>query len=277
MGAGRHKKGANNQLPQQYSDAGKRKLVSTSGPPATGRHRGAGRSRGRREVPVPHIVAGIAIAGLLSGSAVAGGSGSDRRSSAVTATESPVAAAVAQRRVPVSRSTSRTPGPGIVSDEVERRAADRAGALARLRREAEQQEMRREAARWVLPVDVYHLTGRFGERSSLWGSTHTGLDFATDWGAPIHAVAAGRVTEAGWAGAYGYRTIVELSDGTEIWYCHQSRIDVNPGRVVARGQTIGGVGSTGNSTGSHVHIEVRPGGGDPTDPEVAFADHGVVP
>ncbi|NHA01276.1 M23 family metallopeptidase [Nocardioides sp. W3-2-3] len=134
---------------------------------------------------------------------------------------------------------------------------------------------RREAAQWVLPVATYRLTGTFGERSSLWSTVHTGLDFATDTGTPIHAVAGGKVTSAGWAGAYGFRTIIESPDGTEIWYAHQSRITVEVGDPVERGQKIGEVGSTGNSTGSHVHVEVRPDGGDPIDPKTALADHGA--
>ena len=96
-------------------------------------------------------------------------------------------------------------------------------------------------------------------------------------GTPIHSIAAGVVTDTGWVGSYGYRTIVELADGTQIWYAHQSRIDVEVGAEVRRGQTIGAVGSTGNSTGSHVHVEARPGGGDPVDPQVAFPEHGVQP
>ncbi len=127
----------------------------------------------------------------------------------------------------------------------------------------------------MLPVESYRLTGRFGERSSLWSTTHTGLDFATDYGSPIHAVASGVVTDAGWDGPYGYRTVVTLPDGTELWYAHQSRILVDLGDRVERGQSLGEVGSTGNSTGSHVHLEVRPGGGDPVDPETALAAHGA--
>ena len=126
-------------------------------------------------------------------------------------------------------------------------------------------------------MSSYRLTGTFGVRSYLWRTVHTGLDFAAPTGTGIHAIAGGEVTEAGWAGAYGYRTIVALPDGTEIWYCHQSRIDVRSGEEVERGQAIGAVGSTGNVTGPHLHLEVRPGGGDPVDPQAALAEHGVDP
>lgn len=130
---------------------------------------------------------------------------------------------------------------------------------------------------WVLPVTGYALSARFGQSSSLWARVHTGLDFAGPSGSTIVSVASGTVTSTGYEGAYGNRTVVTLEDGTEIWYCHQSRIAVQPGEAVRAGQTIGYTGSTGNVTGPHLHLEVRPGGGDPVDPEAALREHGVTP
>lgn len=130
---------------------------------------------------------------------------------------------------------------------------------------------------WVLPVAGYHLTGRFGQRSSLWSTVHTGLDFAGPSGTTIVSVAGGTVKSAGYEGAYGNRTVITLPDGTDIWYCHQSRIAVSPGEKVGPGQVIGYTGSTGNVTGPHLHLEVHPGGGGPVDPEVALPAHGVTP
>ncbi|MFY0409068.1 M23 family metallopeptidase [Solicola sp. PLA-1-18] len=128
---------------------------------------------------------------------------------------------------------------------------------------------------WVLPVAGYRLTARFGQSSSLWATVHTGLDFAAPSGTTIVSVARGTVKEVSYAGAYGNRTVVTLEDGTEIWYCHQSATRVKPGDPVDPGQPIGNVGSTGNVTGPHLHLEVRPGGGSPVDPQVALAEHGV--
>ena len=130
---------------------------------------------------------------------------------------------------------------------------------------------------WHLPTQGYHLTARFGQAGGHWVSNHTGLDFAAPTGTPIFAVAAGTITETGWAGAYGNRTVETLPDGTELWYAHQSAIRVKVGQQVLSGQTIGAVGSTGNTTGPHVHLEVRPGGGDPVDPYQALVVHGVKP
>ncbi|WP_221177268.1 M23 family metallopeptidase [Nocardioides marmoriginsengisoli] len=130
---------------------------------------------------------------------------------------------------------------------------------------------------WVLPTVGYHLTARFGQSSGLWSRNHTGLDFAAPSGTPIYAIANGVITSTGYDGAYGNKTVETLADGTEIWYCHQSEIGVTVGQKVVQSTQIGRVGSSGNVTGPHVHIEVRPGGGDPVDPYPAFIYHGVTP
>ena len=130
---------------------------------------------------------------------------------------------------------------------------------------------------WVLPTIGYHLTARFGQASGLWAHLHTGLDFAAPSGNPIFAVANGVITDTGYDGAYGNKTVETLPDGTEIWYCHQSSIGVSVGEKVIQSEQIGNVGSTGNVTGPHVHIEVHPGGGDPVDPYPEFVEHGVTP
>jgi murein DD-endopeptidase MepM/ murein hydrolase activator NlpD len=161
----------------------------------------------------------------------------------------------------------------------EKQAKKRSAALAELAASAEKQAALIAKNAWQLPVapNAYHLTSRFGECSGLWSHCHTGLDFAAPTGTPIHAVASGTVTEAGSAGAYGNRTIVTLEDGTELWYCHQTSFAVSTGEHVRAGEVIGSVGSTGNVTGPHVHLEVRPGAGDPVDPFAALTAHGLRP
>jgi hypothetical protein len=127
---------------------------------------------------------------------------------------------------------------------------------------------------WQYPLSSVQLTATFGQYG-LWSSYHTGLDFNGDTGDPIYAIANGTVTEAGYDGAYGNKTVVTLEDGTEIWYCHQTTFNVSVGDVVRGGEVIGSVGSTGRVTGSHLHLEVRPGGGDPVDPYAAMQQHGL--
>ncbi|MFD3543570.1 M23 family metallopeptidase [Streptomyces sp. NPDC058662] len=157
--------------------------------------------------------------------------------------------------------------------EAARKAAEAAAAEAAAKVAQEAEEARKaaeaEAAReraaasagtYVLPTSAYTLTSRYGASGSMWSSgSHTGLDFAAPTGTPVKAVAAGKITSAGWSGAYGYRIVLELEDGTEIWYCHLSSMAVTSGSVGA-GDTIGRVGATGNVTGPHLHLEVRKGG-----------------
>ena len=160
---------------------------------------------------------------------------------------------------------------------IEEQSEQRHAALASLAASAERRADQIAKNLWVLPTIGYHLTARFGQASGLWSHNHTGLDFAAPSGNPIFAVANGVITYAGYDGAYGNKTVETLADGTEIWYCHQSTIGVSVGEKVIQSEQIGTLGSTGNTTGPHVHIEIHPGGGDPVDPYPEFVYHGVTP
>ncbi|MEV4437831.1 M23 family metallopeptidase [Streptomyces sp. NPDC049577] len=129
---------------------------------------------------------------------------------------------------------------------------------------------------YVLPVASYTLTAGFGQSGDMWSANHTGTDFAAPTGTPVKAVGAGTVTQAGWAGAYGYRIVLTLDDGTELWFCHLSSMVVTSGKVAA-GDVIGRVGATGNVTGPHLHLEVRPGGDAPVDPLPWLGHRGLQP
>ncbi|GGR69725.1 MULTISPECIES: M23 family metallopeptidase [Streptomyces] len=156
-------------------------------------------------------------------------------------------------------------------------AAEKAKAEAK--RAAEEKRLAELARQYALPTSAYTITSTFGQAGSMWSSGHhTGLDFAAPTGTLIKAVHSGTITEAGWAGAYGYRTILTLDDGTELWFCHQSSINVTAGQKVATGEVIGRVGATGNVTGPHLHLEVHPGGA-PTgiDPMAWLRDKGLTP
>ena len=98
------------------------------------------------------------------------------------------------------------------------------------------------------------LTSRYGYR---WGKTHKGIDIGASTGTPIYASASGTVTFSGWNGAYGYLIIVSHSNGIQTYYAHCSKILVNVGQAVSAGEQIGKVGSTGRSTGPHLHFEIR--------------------
>ena len=118
----------------------------------------------------------------------------------------------------------------------------------------------------VLPLASYHLSAGFGLTGPLWEAEHGGQDFGSYTGDQIVSVAAGVVTEVAYAGPYGLRTIVTLPDETEVWYCHQTSASVYAGEAVDVADPVGTVGSTGNTTGPHLHLEVRPDGGSPVDP-----------
>jgi murein DD-endopeptidase MepM/ murein hydrolase activator NlpD len=191
--------------------------------------------------------------------------------------------ALAGRQRAVSRDSQREALRDAASAELqsaaESQAQERNAALAALAASAEKHANQIAANAWHLPVaaGVYHLPSRFGECSYLWSNCHTGLDFAAPTGTPILSVANGVVTETGYSGAYGNRTIVTLEDGTELWYCHQTSILVSVGETVRGGQQLGTVGSTGNVTGPHLHLEVHPGAGDAVDPYAALVVHGIQP
>lgn len=101
------------------------------------------------------------------------------------------------------------------------------------------------------------ITSRYGESSSLRKSTHTGLDIAATTGTPIQVVADGIVTSASYNGAYGNLVKVSHENGVETWYAHTSKMYVTVGQTVIAGEVIAAVGSTGNSTGPHLHFEIR--------------------
>ncbi len=104
------------------------------------------------------------------------------------------------------------------------------------------------------------ISSRFGARSSIRSSAHTGLDIATSTGTPVKAAAAGTVTFAGWKGSYGNLMVITHSNGVQTYYGHCSKLYLSAGTTVSQGQTIAAVGSTGNSTGPHLHFEIRVNG-----------------
>ena len=123
---------------------------------------------------------------------------------------------------------------------------------------------------FVLPITGAVISSGFGWRvHPVTGERrmHKGVDFAAPTGTPIFAAADGVVTEAGWTNG-GYGNIVELrhSDGSVTLYAHTSRVYVSKGQVVNRGRAIAEVGTTGRSTGPHLHFEVQPDGKNAVDP-----------
>ncbi len=110
------------------------------------------------------------------------------------------------------------------------------------------------------------ITSRFGARGSSRSSAHTGLDIATSSGTGIRPISAGTVSYAGYKGSYGKLIIIDHGNGIQSYYAHCSAIYVSSGEAVDTNSTIGAVGSTGNSTGPHLHLEIRVSGS-PVNPQ----------
>ena len=108
----------------------------------------------------------------------------------------------------------------------------------------------------VVPV-TGRITSRFGAVESIRDHTHKGIDIAATRGTPILATASGTVTFAGWSGGYGYLVKIDHGNGVETYYGHCSKLYVSAGDTVEAGEQIAAVGSTGNSTGNHLHFEIR--------------------
>lgn len=102
-----------------------------------------------------------------------------------------------------------------------------------------------------------HISSRYGVSSKIRVSTHTGLDIAAKTGTPINVIADGTVTFAAKSGSYGNLVKVDHGNGVESWYAHTSKMYVTAGQKVKAKDVIAAVGNTGNSTGPHLHLEVR--------------------
>ena len=111
----------------------------------------------------------------------------------------------------------------------------------------------------VTPIEGT-ITSRYGVSSNIRKSTHTGLDISAVTGTDIEVVADGTVISAGYSGSYGYLVKVDHGNGVETWYAHTSKMYVKKGDTVKAGDVIAAVGSTGNSTGPHLHLEIRVNG-----------------
>lgn len=104
------------------------------------------------------------------------------------------------------------------------------------------------------------ITSRYGANESIRDHTHKGLDIAAPYGTKIVAAADGEVTYSGWMSGYGYLIIISHENGIQTYYGHCSKLYAKVGDVVKAGDTISAVGSTGNSTGNHLHFEIRKDG-----------------
>ncbi|MCY7372688.1 MAG: M23 family metallopeptidase [Spirochaetaceae bacterium] len=239
---------------------------------SSGRHRKYKNTGGPAYVTAATLAA-FAVSGMNVPDAIA-----DAREAALAASSA---------KIPVASSSATTQRVGIsavtLRNSLAQQQEERASRLRRFREEAirltqqatKDAERAAEAARpkWVAPLEGYRLTAGFGDYG-LWSSAHTGQDFAAPSGTAVRAVGDGIIVSTGYDGAYGNKIVVQHEDGTLTWYCHLSAILRTSGPVKA-GDPIGRVGSTGNSTGNHLHLEVRPSPDSPVPPLTWLRQHGV--
>ncbi|MGV9311664.1 M23 family metallopeptidase [Streptomyces sp. NPDC003691] len=266
---------------------------------SSGKHRGPSRmTRRSASIAGAATLATTGVIGTLAAPAFAAdGDGRDRDADPGTLSAEDtgtlqILAAEQPGLQPLSASDSLS---GQVADQAhaqKQQAVARAQAEAEAKREAEarakaEREARERAAReaerkllntYQAPVAGSQVTTSYEANSALWSSgTHTGIDFHASMGTKIVSVGAGTVVEAGWGGAYGFNVVIKMHDGTYTQYAHLSSVSVSAGQTVMPGQQIGRAGSTGNSTGAHLHFEVRTGAeyGSDIDPVAYLRGKGV--
>ncbi|GAA2900884.1 M23 family metallopeptidase [Streptomyces mexicanus] len=247
--------------------------------------RGAGRSRRRPPakrsalltVAVPSVCV-MGVAGIAAGS-VGAFSDDGKDATASAANVHPVQPATANNQLD-TQLQSLSAG---ADDFADRASRTQERIDLRAQKEAEKRKAAEEAARrerlrpkFVLPVTQRGLSAYFGQAGVNWMSVHTGIDFPVSYGTTVMAATDGTVRTQ-WNSAYGNMMIVTAKDGTETWYCHLSSYRVPSGTTVKAGQPIAYSGNSGNSTGPHLHFEVRPAGGAPIDPLPWLRSHGLDP
>lgn len=167
-----------------------------------------------------------------------------------------------------------------------RKSAEDARRLAAAKAEREREEKERAArarerkllGRYVLPVESGSVSTGYQTAGGAWSSgSHTGIDFQASSGTSVHAVGAGTVVEAGWDGSYGNNIVIKMRDGSYTHYAHLSSLSVSAGQSVKPGQQIGLSGATGNTSGPHLHFEVRTSAeyGSDIDPVGYLTSHGL--
>ncbi|WP_262056152.1 M23 family metallopeptidase [Streptomyces sp. STR69] len=258
----------------------------TPAPATASRAAGRNGSRSRRRTPpkrsalmtiaVPSACV-MGVAGIAAASVGTFSGGGDTTASASDATT--VKASVANNKLD-AQIKSLSAGADDFADRASR-TQERIDLKAQ--QEAEKKKAAAEAARkerlrpkYVLPVTQKGLSAYFGQAGVNWMSVHTGIDFPVSYGTTVMAATDG-VVSTKWNSAYGNMLILTEKDGTQTWYCHLSSYRVPSGTTVKAGDPIAYSGNSGNSTGPHLHFEVRPAGGAAIDPLPWLRSHGLDP
>jgi murein DD-endopeptidase MepM/ murein hydrolase activator NlpD len=289
-GTGGH--GHTHDEPAPFDDVEETTSVATAAPAGRSASRAAGRSapRSRRRTPpkrsalltvaVPSACV-MGVAGIAAAS-VTGGSSSNDDVQTTTAA-APDASAVKPSAANNQLDTQLENLSADADDFADRASRTQERIDLKAQQAADKQKAAAEAARkerlrpkFALPVSQHGLSAYYGQAGINWMSVHTGIDFPVSYGTTVMAATDGTVRTQ-WNSAYGNMVIVTAKDGTETWYCHLSTYKVASGAVVKAGDPIAYSGNSGNSTGPHLHFEVRPGGGSAIDPLPWLRSHGLDP
>lgn len=156
--------------------------------------------------------------------------------------------------------------------EARRQRSGGDSSTAEAGRSAAERKDESESPDWVEPLDDAVFTSPYGER---WGRLHAGQDYAADIGTPLKSMGTGEVVGAGPMGGYGTYIDIRYTDGSVSRYGHLDSVSASVGQKVDPGDVVAKSGNTGQSTGPHLHLEIRPGGGDPVDPAPWLAERGI--
>jgi murein DD-endopeptidase MepM/ murein hydrolase activator NlpD len=221
------------------------------------------------------LVAGVGVAGVTAATAGAHPAVPGRAAlNAQARAQTPVSANQApQSTTPTSQVTD-APLPSFVPNQAPAGAPEpAAGPLAFARAQQKKRPVPVIVVTWVHPMPEARVTSCFGQR---WGRLHAGVDLAAADGTRIRAAGAGTVTLAGVEAGYGNAVLIDHHNGYLTHYGHMSALTVKVGQQVAVGEQIGNEGSTGHSTGPHLHFEVHKGTyQNPIEPTAWLHEHGV--
>ncbi|MFD7435080.1 M23 family metallopeptidase [Streptomyces sp. NPDC059861] len=257
-------------------------------PVPAGRAAGRSGSRSRRRTPakrsalltvaVPSACV-MGVAGIAAAS-VGTFTGDEQDATTTTAADAQAVKPSAANNQLDTQLTSLTAEADDFGDRVSRtqERIDLKAQQAAEKKRAAEEAARKERLRpkFALPVAQHGLSAYYGQSGINWMSVHTGIDFPVAYGTTVMAATDGTVRTE-YNSAYGNMMIVTAMDGTETWYCHLSSYQVASGTTVKAGDAIAYSGNSGNSTGPHLHFEVRPGGGAAIDPLSWLRSHGIDP
>ena len=191
-------------------------------------------------------------------------------------------AGVAAATGTTAASTSSTTASAVEAQAAAQAKAAKAETASAKKATAKKTATKKKAASWVDPVKKYKLSASFAQNGGMWASKHSGQDFAVPVGTNVVATHGGTVVKAGGNGAgdgpaYGNAIVIKHGNGTYSQYAHLSKVNVKIGQVVKTGQSIAKSGNTGNSSGPHLHFEIRTTAnyGSAVDPVSFLRDKGV--